>query len=309
MSASLLIIDDSALVRERITSTLETFELFSKYHEAEDGLDGFKKLLSEPIDMILCDLEMPRMDGFKFLSMMKSRPELHNIPVIILTGMNDRIQKIKGLENGACDYITKPFDPEELVARVKVHLKIKRLQDDLKKSNELLHELSITDFLTGLYNRRYLIESLNREILRADRKDGSLSLIVIDIDHFKRVNDTYGHQQGDQVLQIVSGIIKKELRNYDIAARFGGEEFFAVLPDVNVDEALLVAERIRSAVEEYRFENELSDLELTISLGVADLSYLSCQTVDNFIKLTDDALYRAKANNRNCVELARHYLV
>ena len=309
MSASLLIIDDSALVRERITSTLESFELFSSYHEAEDGLDGFKKLLSDPIDMILCDLEMPRMDGFKFLGMMKSRPELQNIPVIILTGMNDRIQKIKGLENGACDYITKPFDPEELVARVKVHLKIKKLQDDLKKSNELLHDLSITDCLTGLYNRRYLIESLHREILRADRKDGSLSLIVIDIDHFKRVNDTYGHQQGDLVLQIVSEIMKKELRNYDIAARFGGEEFFAVLPDVNADEALLVAERIRFAVEEYRFENELYDLELTISLGVADLSFLSCQTVDNFIKLADDALYRAKANNRNCVELARHYLI
>ena len=111
------------------------------------------------------------------------------------------------------------------------------------------------------------------------------------------------------VLQIVSEIMKKELRNYDIAARFGGEEFFAVLPDVNADEALLVAERIRFAVEEYRFENELYDLELTISLGVADLSFLSCQTVDNFIKLADDALYRAKANNRNCVELARHYLI
>lgn len=309
MSASLLIIDDSALVREKITSTLESFELFSNYHEAEDGLDGFKKLLSESIDMILCDLEMPRMDGFKFLGMMKSRPELQNIPVIILTGMNDRIQKIKGLENGACDYITKPFDPEELVARVKVHLKIKKLQDDLKKSNELLHDLSITDFLTGLYNRRYLIESLNREIVRADRKDGSLSLIVIDIDHFKRVNDTYGHQQGDLVLQIVSGIIKKELRNYDIAARFGGEEFFAILPDVTAAEAMLVAERIRSAVEDYRFENDLFDLELTISLGVADLSFLSCQTVDNFIKLADDALYRAKSNNRNCVELARNFLI
>ncbi len=309
MSASLLIIDDSALVRERITSTLDSFELFASYHEAEDGLDGFKKLLSESIDMILCDLEMPRMDGFKFLGMMKSRPELQNIPVIILTGMNDRTQKIKGLESGACDYITKPFDPEELVARVKVHLKIKKLQDDLKKTNELLHDLSITDCLTGLYNRRYLMDSLNREILRADRKDGSLSLIVIDIDHFKLVNDTYGHQQGDLVLQIVSGIIKKELRNYDIAARFGGEEFFAILPDVNADEALIVAERIRSAVEEFHFENDLYDLELTISLGVADLSYLSCQSVDNFIKLADDALYRAKANNRNCVELARHYLI
>jgi two-component system cell cycle response regulator len=308
MSASLLIIDDSALVRERITSTLESFGLFSCYHQAEDGLDGFKKLLAEPIDMILCDLEMPRIDGFKFLGMMKSRPELQNIPVIILTGMHDRELKIKGLENGACDYITKPFDPEELVARVKVHLEIKHLQDDLKRSNELLHDLSITDFLTGLYNRRYLIEALNREILRADRKNGDLSLIVIDIDHFKSVNDTYGHQQGDHVLQVVSNILKNELRNYDIAARFGGEEFIAVLPDVASDEAMLVAERIRLAVEEFRFDNNLSELALTISLGVADLSFSAFPTVDNFIKLADDALYRAKANGRNCVELARNYL-
>lgn len=309
MSASLLIIDDSALVRERITSTLDSFGLFSFYHQAEDGLDGFKKLLTESVDMILCDLEMPRIDGFKFLGMMKSRPELKDIPVIILTGMHDKELKIKGLENGACDYITKPFDPEELVARVKVHLKIKQLQDDLKRSNELLHELSITDFLTGLYNRRHLIESLSREILRADRKNGELSLIVMDIDHFKAVNDCYGHQQGDHVLQIVSTILKNELRNYDIAARFGGEEFVAVIPDVAADEAMLVAERIRLAVQNHRFESDLSELSLTISLGVADLSILSCQTVDNFIKLADDALYRAKANGRNCVELARKHLI
>jgi diguanylate cyclase (GGDEF)-like protein len=309
MSASLLIIDDSALIRERITSTLQSFSLFSCYHQAEDGLDGFKKLLTEPIDMILCDLEMPRIDGFKFLGMMKSRPELQDIPVIILTGMHDRELKIKGLENGACDYITKPFDPEELVARVKVHLEIKQLQDDLKRSNELLHDLSITDCLTGLYNRRYLIESLHREILRTERKNGDLSLIVIDIDYFKAVNDRYGHQQGDHVLQIVSRVLKNELRNYDIAARFGGEEFVAVLPDAAADEAMQVAERIRLAVADFKFENELSDLALTISLGVAELSFLSCQTVDSFIKLADDALYRAKANSRNCVELARNYLI
>ena len=126
MSSTVLIIDDSVTVREQIIRTLEPFNLFTRYYEADDGLEGFKKLLSYPADIILCDLEMPRIDGFKFLSMLKARPELQDVPVIILTGMNDRERKLKGLEQGASDYITKPFDPEELVARVKVHLKLKK---------------------------------------------------------------------------------------------------------------------------------------------------------------------------------------
>src|ERR1035437_3059022 len=125
MSTSVLIIDDSVTVREQIIRTIEAASLFNRYYEAEDGLEGFKKLLSASVDVILCDLEMPRIDGFKFLNMIKARPDLQDVPVIILTGMNDRELKIKGLEQGASDFITKPFDPEELVARVKIHLKIK----------------------------------------------------------------------------------------------------------------------------------------------------------------------------------------
>lgn len=302
MSDSVLIIDDSAAVRERIIKTLETFDLFARYYEAEDGLDGFKKLLSSPVEIILCDLEMPRIDGFKFLSMLKSRPDLQDVPVIILTGMNDRDLKIKGLEQGASDYITKPFDPEELVARVKVHLKIKHLQDDLKRSNELLLELSNTDHLTGLFNRRYLMEALDKEVQRSIRKGGDLSLIILDIDHFKKVNDTYGHLQGDVVLQRVALNLQKELRSYDIAARYGGEEFVAVLPDANLKEAIFVANRVRLSIQDVKFGGTLTPLAITVSLGVATFPTLDCSTVDAFIKLADDALYRAKANGRNRVE-------
>jgi len=302
MSDNVLIIDDSEAVRERIIKTLESFELFGRYYEAEDGLEGFKKLLSSPVDIILCDLEMPRIDGFKFLSMLKSRPDLQDVPVIILTGMNDRERKIKGLEQGASDYITKPFDPEELVARVNVHLKIKHLQDDLRRSNELLLELSNTDHLTGLFNRRYLMEALDKEVQRSVRKGGALSMIIVDIDHFKKVNDTFGHLQGDVVLQKVALNLQKELRSYDIAARYGGEEFIAVLPDANLKEALFVAERIRISIQEGNFSGTLSPLSLTVSLGVATFPAPDCTTVDDFIKLADDALYRAKTNGRNRVE-------
>lgn len=302
MSNSVLIIDDSDTVRERIIHTLESHELFARYHEADDGLEGFKKLLSSPVDVILCDLEMPRIDGFKFLNMIKARPDLQDVPVIILTGMNDRDLKIKGLEQGASDYITKPFDPEELVARVKIHLKIKHLQDDLKRTNELLLELSNTDHLTGLFNRRYLMEALEKEFQRSLRKGGNLSLILLDIDHFKQVNDTYGHLQGDVVLNKVALQLQKELRSYDIAARYGGEEFIALLPDAMLKEALFVAERVRQAVQGTKFNGALASLAITVSMGIATLPTPDGTTVDNFIKMADDALYRAKANGRNRVE-------
>ena len=302
MSSTVLIIDDSVTVREQIIRTLEPFNLFTRYYEADDGLEGFKKLLSYPADIILCDLEMPRIDGFKFLSMLKARPELQDVPVIILTGMNDRERKLKGLEQGASDYITKPFDPEELVARVKVHLKLKKLQDELRRSNELLLELSNTDHLTGLFNRRYMMKALDKELQRCVRKGGNLSLVMLDIDHFKQVNDDFGHIQGDVALQTVALKLQKELRSYDCAARYGGEEFVAILPDSTLEEALFVADRIRLAVQNTSFSDALSTLNLTISLGVVSFSPQHSTTVDGFIKLADDAMYRAKTGGRNRVE-------
>ncbi|SJZ38384.1 response regulator receiver modulated diguanylate cyclase [Trichlorobacter thiogenes] len=301
MADSVLIIDDSEAVREKIIKTLESRDLFSRFYQAEDGLEGFKKLLASPVDIILCDLEMPRMDGFKFLGMLKGRPEVSDTPVIILTGNDDRELKIKGLEQGACDFITKPFDPEELVARMRVHLKIKHLQDDLKRSNELLLELSNTDHLTGLFNRRFLMEALDKEVQRARRKDGQVALLLLDIDHFKLVNDTHGHLQGDVVLQKVALHIQKELRSYDIAARYGGEEFVAVLPDTSLKEAFNVADRIRLSVQGMRFAGSLSNERVTVSLGVALFPSPCFDDIDGLLRSADEALYQAKERGRNRV--------
>lgn len=301
MADSVLIIDDSEAVREKIIKTLESRDLFSRFYQAEDGLEGFKKLLASPVDIILCDLEMPRMDGFKFLGMLKGRPEVSDTPVIILTGNDDRELKIKGLEQGACDFITKPFDPEELVARMRVHLKIKHLQDDLKRSNELLLELSNTDHLTGLFNRRFLMEVLDKEVQRARRKDGQVALLLLDIDHFKRVNDTHGHLQGDVVLQKVALHIQKELRSYDTAARYGGEEFVAVLPDTSLKEAFNVADRIRLSVQGMRFAGSLANEQVTVSLGVALFPSPCFDDIDGLLRAADEALYQAKERGRNRV--------
>lgn len=301
MADSVLIIDDSEAVREKIIKVLESRDLFSRFYQAEDGLEGFKKLLVSPVDIVLCDLEMPRMDGFKFLGMIKGRQEVADTPIIILTGNDDREMKIKGLEQGACDFITKPFDPEELVARMRVHLKIKHLQDDLKRSNELLLELSNTDHLTGLFNRRFLMECLDKEVQRARRKDGQVALLLLDIDHFKRVNDTHGHLQGDVVLQKVALHIQKELRSYDIAARYGGEEFVAVLPDTSLKEAFNVADRIRLSIQGMHFAGSLSNERVTVSLGVALFPASGIDDTDGLLRAADEALYQAKERGRNRV--------
>ncbi|SNB47668.1 diguanylate cyclase [Geobacter sp. DSM 9736] len=303
MFDSILIIDDTDAVREQIEQTLSNVSLFARYHHATDGIEGFKTLLRVPVDLILCDLEMPRMDGFKFLSMLRTRDELRDIPVIMLTGREDRELKIRGLEQGASDYVTKPFDPGELVARVKVQMKIKSLQDELKKSNELLKELSNTDPLTRLYNRRYLMEALEREFQRSSRKQGPLSLVLLDIDHFKKINDTYGHQEGDVVLAAVAEMAQAGLRRYDIAARYGGEEFILLLPETPLQEAIAVADRLRESIQEMEFPPPLENLTVTISLGVSTYPSQRIDCIDSLIRQADEALYRAKQNGRNRMEI------
>ena len=302
METSILIIDDSKSARQQIINILKKTTLFKFFYEAGDGIEGFKMLLSRPTDVIICDLEMPAMDGFKFLSLMNTREETRDIPVILVTGREDQEAKIQGLEHGASDYVTKPFDPGELVARVKVQLKIKSLQDSLKKNNELLLNLSNTDPLTQLFNRRYLTEALEKELMRSARTNSPLALVMLDIDHFKQVNDSYGHQKGDRVLITLADLLRRHLRQYDVAARFGGEEFALILPDTQLPQALEVAERLRAATEDLSFPGNLQDLSLSISLGAAVFPCGNIKTVDDLIREADYALYSAKRAGRNRVE-------
>lgn len=304
MSATLLIIDDSPTMRQQIISTLKKVDLFDRFLEADNGLDGFKVLLGNPVDVVLCDLEMPGMDGLKFLALHNAREELRDVPVIILTGSENREQKVKGLEQGASDYVVKPFDQGELIARVKVQLKIKRLQDDLKAQNRRFEELSNTDPLTQLANRRFLMNVFEKEFLRSERHKHPLSLIMADIDHFKKINDTYGHQQGDLVLKAVADVMRGQLREYDLAARFGGEEFALILPETGLLQATQVAERVRERIAAMRFDGSLAPMRMTISLGVATSPGAEIKGVNDLIRVADDALYTAKREGRNRVVVA-----
>lgn len=304
MPAVILIIDDSPTLRSQLSEMLGKSGLAATVVETSSVLEGFKYLLKHPVDIVLCDLEMPEMDGLKFLDLHKSRPELRNVPVILLTGREGTEQKIQGLERGASDYVTKPFDSGELVARVKVHLKIKSLQDDLKERNRLLEELSNTDALTQLANRRQLMSILAQEFQRSQRAKHPLSLIMVDIDHFKSINDTFGHQQGDVVLKTVAGTLRSALREYDLASRFGGEEFAMILPETDILHATQVAERVRNMVAHLKFDGPLAKLQMTISLGVATFPDKNIKNIEDLIRLADDALYAAKREGRNRVVFA-----
>jgi len=303
MTRTLLIIDDSKAIRTQVEQTFSDGQLFNKILTAADGIEAFKLLVNNKIDIVLCDIEMPGIDGLKFLAMMQSREDLKEIPIIMLTSHGDLSTKVRGLESGACDYITKPFEPAEMVARVHVQMQIKSLQDELRRSNQLLMELAQTDPLTRLYNRRYLYEKLEIELNRCFRSKNPISLVMTDIDHFKQVNDRFGHQIGDEVLTKVADLLQTELRTYDLAARYGGEEFCLVLPETELDEAREVAERIRQRAEQMKFREPMENHTITMSFGVAAYDGTNSKgTIDELIRVADDALYEAKNSGRNQVK-------
>lgn len=298
---SLMIVDDSAGLREEVRKLVGRLDFIAECREAENGVDAYKKVLADAPDLILCDLVMPSVDGFKFLTLLRSRPELRAVPVILLTGRTDVETKIRCLELGAADYVTKPFDGGELLARMKVQLKIKALQDALRRSNERLKTLSLVDPLTQLYNRRHFMEALEAEFERTERYGTPLSFVMVDIDHFKRINDTWGHQAGDAVLREMGTLIRQVARTSDIPGRYGGEEFCLLLPQTSLEGAREYAQRFRMSVEDHPFPVAGQALRLAVSIGVAGCPAPTVGSGDDLIRLADQALYEAKAAGRNRV--------
>jgi two-component system, cell cycle response regulator len=271
---------------------------------ANDGLEALRLLQSRDAPRLaVLDWMMPGMEGVQVCQRVRdsTRPYMY---LLLLTARSQRDDLVRGLESGADDYLTKPFDAEELRARLHVGKRILELQDNLIAAREKLLYQATHDALTGIPNRGVCLDALRRERSRQTRQSGSFSIIMLDVDHFKYVNDTYGHPAGDAVLSEVAQRIKSSIRPYDTLGRYGGEEFLVVLPTADALGAVCVAERIRNAVEEKPISTSAGEITLTVSLGVAVSQAANAPDSEALLYLADAALYRAKVLGRNRVELA-----
>lgn len=249
--------------------------------------------------VILLDIMLPDTDGLELLGRLKAEPDTDDIPVIMITALSDLETKVKGIETGADDYLVKPIDSQELIARVRASLRKNEVTRKLRSRLSVVSERSVTDPLTGLHNRRYMDEYLIRELSVAKRYGRSFSVMMLDIDHFKSVNDTFGHIAGDGVLKELAGILKGSVRASDLAARFGGEEFLVFLAGTGIDAAVIVAENIRGKVESHPFA-DVDSRPVTVSTGVTE--YRPDDTdMEVIIRRADANLYKAKQSGRNRV--------
>ena len=273
----------------------------------EDGVSAIKAVIANLPDVVLLDLILPGMSGTEVCRWMKHNGDTKGIPVIMLSAMSSVDDKASGIKAGADDYLPKPYNDIELNAKIYAALRTKALQDELRQKNKQLSELlakvealAITDSLTGLNNRRQLDTVLETEWKKSQRYKQPVSCLLIDIDFFKAVNDTYGHKAGDLVLIEIANIIRKNVRDVDTVGRWGGEEFVAILPFSNKDQGLIVAQRILEKVSVYEFP-QFPDKRITVSIGLS-CSNPSLNTKEEFVEASDRALYEAKRKGRNRIE-------
>ncbi|MCL1939251.1 MAG: diguanylate cyclase [Desulfovibrionaceae bacterium] len=290
---SILIIDDDRASLKALTLMLSPdYEIYT----AKDGLDAIETAVKFLPDLILLDIVMPDMNGYEVIAELKKHEKVKDIPVIFITALGNAEDEEKGLAMNAVDYISKPFSSKIVKLRV---------SNQIKMLNQLqtIERLSVTDQVTGIANRRCFDNFLKTEWNRAIREQLPISLLIIDIDHFKRYNDTYGHQQGDVALQAVAkAIAENNKRAGDLTARLGGEEFAVVLPNAKLEGGLGVAEQIRSGVENLVIPcADGSITKITVSIGVSSLLPTQGSSMDAFISQTDNMLYTAKETGRNRV--------
>ena len=293
MSANILIVDDDQTIRKSIQEflSISNYTIFT----AENAEEAMGLLRTQPVDVIITDIIMEGMDGLEMTQRIK---EKYDTDIIVITGYTGDYSYEEAISKGADDFVFKPFKLEELLLRLKRVLRERELTQERTKMLEQLKELSITDDLTKLYNSRYFYQQLQNEIKRFYRYHRPLALLLIDIDHFKYHNDTYGHLEGDKILFKIAELISSCLRAMDTAYRYGGEEFTVILPETSCDAALIVAERILRTVRTTFFDAN-SGTKITVSIGVSE--YADGESMNDFIKRTDKAMYAAKEKGRNCI--------
>lgn len=296
MSPTILVVDDNAVNIMLIESTLQGEY---KVLGASNGSEMWDILKISQPNLILMDVMMPEVDGFKLTRTLVHHPDYSDIPVIFLTAKDGSSDLKRGFDCGAMDYIAKPFNNTELKARIKSVLRIKTLENQLKR-------LSVTDPLTNLFNRRHFFEEAISEIERVKRGDATaktFSLAILDIDHFKKINDTYGHQAGDYILTQLAKLLRHGIRRYDIPARYGGEEFIILFIGADKDIAFNILNRLKDSYCAQTFTFQSHTITSTFSSGLVHFNECSDgkDTIDDLIKIADARLYMAKKAGRNCI--------
>lgn len=294
MNTKILVVDDNAKNIRLLTDILEG-EGYTVY-VVDNGLTVLETVHGTTPDIILLDIRIPGLDGFEVCRLLKKDIDTRDIPVIMITAGTDSADIRKALEFGAFDYIKKPVDEGEVIARVQSALRLRQHMDKLK-------DIAMKDGLTGLYNHALLIELFGKEFIKHQRAGNRISFVMLDIDFFKKINDTYGHTAGDLVLKELSAILSGSVRKSDIIGRYGGEEFGLVLTETGSVEARRLCERIRRNVEGYDFHIENDIIHITISMGICIKEAGEGIDFNEMIKRADMALYKAKRNGRNRVEM------
>jgi len=296
-SRPVLIAEDDPMFRKILQSWLESWGY--RVRVAEDGDDAWKILLQDaPPELLILDWMMPRVDGIELCRRIRERQQSPYQYILLVTAKDNKNDVVMGLEAGADDYLTKPFDRCELRARLRVGRRILQLQQDLISAREELRFQATHDVLTGIGNRGAILDLLHRELERAARARGSTGVLMLDLDHFKTINDSHGHLVGDVVLKEVANRICHVVRPYDFVGRYGGEEFLVILPGCNKEQAQQVGERIRQAICADPVLTAGSEICLTISVGAT--AALSLQlSGKEMVAIADNALYRAKNAGRN----------
>jgi two-component system cell cycle response regulator len=280
----------SALTPKHDVAAVDTFE------------EALVRVKGGDFDLILVSLGMRGFDGLRLCSQLRSLPEGRHVPILVVVSDGDRRKLTQALEMGVNDYLTRPVDKNELVARVRTQLRKKRYADRLRHNVQLSLEMAITDQLTGLHNRRYMSRHLDALMNNAKKNGRPLAFVIMDIDFFKQVNDTYGHDIGDEVLKEFASRISANVRGIDLACRYGGEEFVVAMPDTDMAFAYNIAERLRQSIETtpVRISRDPGSLKITISIGIAQAEGEG-DTAESLLHRADQALYRAKRTGRNKV--------
>lgn len=304
----ILLIEDNPLQAQQTKAVVENGGY--QVTLAENGSTGFKLAKTRPTDLILLDVILPDFSGEQICQWLKQDEMTRSIPVIMLTAKSSIEDKVTGLQVGADDYLPKPFNDQELLARIQACLRTKMREDELRgERNQLENQLkdvsqmAITDTITGLFNRRHFNDLLDKEFSRAKRFSEPLTCLMLDIDHFKTVNDTFGHPTGDLVLGEIGKILKEGVRLFEVAARYGGEEFVILFPKTAPPESWKPSMRILEAIAGHAFAGIPSGRIITVSIGIAGLPDAQINTKEELIRCADYALYKAKRGGRNRIEM------